>query len=52
MSIKDIFEFIINFNLIYVIGVIAFIWILIFSFEKISDFVEGFLEGYNKKKDK
>lgn len=49
MSIKDIFEFVINFNLIYLIGVIAFIWILIYVFGIVSDFVKAFREGYKKK---
>jgi hypothetical protein len=50
MSIKDIFEFVINFNLLYLLVIISLIWLFIYIFGIVSDFLKAFREGYNKKK--
>jgi hypothetical protein len=50
MSIKDIFDFVINFNLLYLLVIISLIWLCIYIFGIVSDFLKAFRDGYNKKK--
>jgi hypothetical protein len=50
MSIKDIFEFVVNFNLLYLLLIPFIIWISIYMFEVVKDFIKAFRDGYNKKK--
>jgi hypothetical protein len=50
MSIKDIFEFVINFNLLYLLLIPFIIWMSIYMFRVVKDFIKAFREGYNKDK--
>ena len=50
MSIKDIFEFVVNFNLLYLLLIPLIIWIPIYMFAVVKDFIKAFRDGYNKKK--
>jgi hypothetical protein len=50
MSIKDIFEFVVNFNLLYLLIIPFLIWMSIYLFGVVKDFIKAFREGYNKDK--
>jgi hypothetical protein len=50
MSIRDFFEFIVNFNLLYFLLILFIIWISMYMFVVVKDFIKAFRDGYNKKK--
>ncbi len=53
MSIKDIFEFIVNFNLLILAYIFFIIFACVYLGTRIYVFIEAFINGYkNNKKDK